>query len=113
MKLLEYIEFCLSEWPDKINMEGAYKVTNNLYFFPKLIEIHDGLTEKEDDYFEGVIIYEIFKYQFNELKKKFDKDDFSAFRKSEIDRVLLTNNVLKEVHEINDQELIDRLKQFG
>lgn len=112
MKLSEYIELSLNEWPDEIDLEGSYKITENLYFFPKLIEIHDGSIEKEDDYFEGVVIYEIFKYLFDELKKKFDQNDLSAFRKSEIDRTLLEHNILKEVQEINDPELIDRLKQF-
>lgn len=112
MRLIEYIESCLNDWPDEISTEGSYKITENLYFFANLIEVHNGLTEKEDDYFEGVVIYEIFKYQFDELKNKFDQNDLSAFRKSEIDRTLLEHNILKEVQEINDPELIDRLKQF-
>lgn len=111
MKLSEYIELSLNDWPDEIDLEGSYKITENLYFFTKLVEVRDAL-EKEHDFFKGVVIYEIFKYQFNELKKKFDQDDLSAFRKSEIDRTLLEYNILKEVQEINDPELIDRLKQF-
>nr|WP_294858733.1 hypothetical protein [uncultured Fluviicola sp.] len=112
MKLLEYIEFCLNEWPDEINMEGAYDLTNNLYFFPNLIQVHDVLQEKDYDYFWGVVTYEIFKYNFRKLRELFDSNDFSSFRKAEIDRILLKDNILKEVEKINESELFDRLKQF-
>lgn len=113
MTFLQYIENCLSEWPDEVDLEGAYKPTATGYFFPSLIKAHDALQDQDPrDCLKGVVLYEIYTYQFKALRDRFENKYPSGFKKAAIDRQALMAQIRKEILEHHAPELADQLKSF-